>query len=218
MTMHDSSQDAHLVAEALLDAEAFKVSLDPLFTWTSGIKSPVYCDLRVLNSFVEQRRLIVEALAAMVPDTAEVIAGTATAGISWGAWVAEKKGLPFVYIRKKAKEHGAKKAVEGHVEEGQNVVLVEDLISTGGSSIRAVEILRDECGAVVDTVVAINTYMMAKADLAFAKADANLFTVTSSPLIFNVARQRGVITPQEELMLQEFGKDPAAWAKEHGLG
>jgi orotate phosphoribosyltransferase len=208
---------AHLVASALLDAKAFKVSLDPLFTWTSGLKSPVYCDLRALNSDVEARRLIVDELVKMIPEDVDVIAGTATAGISWAAWVAEKMGKPMVYVRSKSKEHGTKKQVEGIVKEGQKVVVVEDLISTGGSSIVSVEALKSECSAVVDLVVAINTYMFAKADANFSTAGIALKTVTSSPVIFAVARERGVITEEQEAMLQDFGTAPAGWAVKHGL-
>ncbi|MBT4384752.1 orotate phosphoribosyltransferase [Candidatus Peregrinibacteria bacterium] len=208
---------AHQVAAALLDAKAFKVSMDPLFTWTSGLKSPVYCDLRALNADVEGRRLIVDELVKLVPEDVDVIAGTATAGISWAAWVAEKMSKPMVYVRSKPKEHGAKKQVEGFVDNGAKVVMIEDLISTGGSSIRTVQALRDECDAVVTKVVAINTYEMAKATANFAEAGLELETVTTSPTIFAVARERGVITEEQEAMLQDFGSAPAEWAGKHGL-
>jgi orotate phosphoribosyltransferase len=208
---------AHSVAAALLDAEAFKVSLDPLFTWTSGLKAPVYCDLRSLNSDVATRRLIVDELVKLVPEGTDVIAGTATAGITWAAWVAEKLSLPMVYVRPKVKEHGAKRQVEGNFPNGATVVMVEDLISTGGSCIRTCEALRDECEALVSKVIAINNYTMPKATINFAEAGLELETVTTSPVIFSVAHERGAITDEQEKMLLDFVNAPADWAGRYGL-
>lgn len=207
------------VAEELLNTGAFKISFDPLFTWTSGIKSPVYCDLRALISNVNTRRVIVEAFQQLYPviRDADVIAGTATAGIPWAAWLAEALGKPMVYVRSAAKEHGTKKRIEGELAPGMKVVLVEDHISTGGSSISAVEALRTEGQATVDMIVAINTYEMSKADTAFAEAKIQIRTITNFTTILSAARAKGTITPEQETALLEFRNDPASWVGKQGL-
>jgi orotate phosphoribosyltransferase len=206
------------VAQALLDTGAFKVSLEPLFTWTSGIKSPVYCDLRSLNSNVEVRRQVVDAFVEMISaDEVDVVAGTSTAGISWAAWVAEKLGKPMVYVRSKSKEHGTKKRVEGIVTAGQKVLVIEDLISTGGSSVQTVEALREDCEAIVTDVLAINSYEMAKAASAFADLNVKLQTITNYSAILNVAMERGEFDQSQVDTLKDFGADPAGWADRHGL-
>src|SRR3990167_7306646 len=149
------------IAEFLLSIGAVKLSPREPFTWTSGIKSPIYCDNRMIYSHPEARDVVVNALKERVhtlhvpPD---VIAGTATAAIGWAALVADRMKLPFVYVRAKAKEHGAKKRIEGDLRPGKHVVVVEDLISTGGSSISTVQALREEGQATVSDVVAIFTY------------------------------------------------------------
>lgn len=207
------------IAEDLLATGAFKISLDPLYTWTSGIKSPVYCDLRALISSVNARRIIVEAFQKMYPSVADadVIAGTATAGIPWAAWLAEALGKPMVYIRSAAKEHGTKKRIEGDLKPGSKVVLVEDHISTGGSSISAVEALRTEGQATVDSIVAINTYELQKAKDQFEAAKVNVFTLTNFTVILSAAKARGLIDDAKEALLLDFRTDPAAWAEKHGL-
>ncbi|MFA4814979.1 MAG: orotate phosphoribosyltransferase [Candidatus Gracilibacteria bacterium] len=207
------------IAEDLLATGAFKISLKPLFVWTSGIQSPVYCDLRALISDVNARRLIVEAFQQMYPGIkdADVIAGTATAGIPWAAWLAEALGKPMVYIRSAAKEHGTKKRIEGDLKPGQKVVLVEDHISTGGSSLSAVEALRTEGQASVDTIVAINTYELQKAKEQFEIAKINVFTLTNFSIILSAAKKQGLIDDAKEALLADFRTDPAAWAGKHKL-
>lgn len=207
------------IAEDLLGTGAFKISLDPLYTWTSGIKSPVYCDLRALISDVKARRLIVEAFQKMFPSimSADVIAGTATAGIPWAAWLADALDKPMVYIRGAAKEHGTKKRIEGDLKPGQKVVLVEDHISTGGSSISAVEALRTEGLATVDCIVAINTYELQKAKDQFAAAGVTVFTLTNFTVILSAAKAKGLIDDAKETLLLDFRTDPASWAGKHGL-
>lgn len=207
------------IAEDLLTTGAFKISLDPLYTWTSGLQSPVYCDLRALISSVSARRIIVEAFQKMYPSiaNADTIAGTATAGIPWAAWIAEALGKPMVYIRGAAKEHGTKKRIEGDLKPGSKVVLVEDHISTGGSSISAVEAIREEGQAIVDTIVAINTYELQKAKDQFEAAKVNVFTLTNFTVILSAAKARGLIDDAKEALLLDFRTDPAAWAGKHGL-
>lgn len=210
--------DSKKIAEALLNTGAFRVSLDPLFTWTSGIKSPVYCDLRSLNSDVETRRLITEAFASLLDlKEVDVVAGTSTAGITWAAWLAEALSKPMVYVRSSSKEHGTKRRVEGVVQPGQRVVVVEDLISTGGSSADTVRALREDCDAVVTQVLAINTYEMPQAEAAFKTLGVQLNTLTSFSEIVSVAQSNKAITQEQVSQLQDFSKDPSGWAGRHGL-
>ncbi|MFA5854851.1 MAG: orotate phosphoribosyltransferase [Candidatus Gracilibacteria bacterium] len=210
---------AKLVAEALLQKGAFKISLSPLFTWASGIKSPVYCDLRALISDVSVRESVVEAFKAMKSDWSQVdcIAGTATAGIPWAAWLAEAVKKPMVYVRGEAKDHGTKRRIEGALTAGARVVLIEDHVSTGGSSVSAVTALRVEGGAVCDEILAINSYQLAKADAQFAEAKVKVTTITDYPTILTVAREKGTITEENEALLSDFRADPAVWAEKHGL-
>lgn len=207
------------VAESLLRAGAFKISLNPLYTWTSGVKSPVYCDLRALISDVAARREIVNAFAEMISQKVEcdVIAGTATAGIPWAAWVAEKLGKPMIYVRGEAKEHGTKKRIEGMLPAGSKVVLIEDHISTGKSSISALQALREEGGATVDYIFAINTYQLKAADEVYANAAVKVRTITDYSVILSAAKAQGIIDDEKEKMLAEFRNDPAAWASMHGF-
>lgn len=207
------------VAESLLRAGAFKISLNPLYTWTSGVKSPVYCDLRALISDVAARREIVNAFAEMISQKVEcdVIAGTATAGIPWAAWVAEKLGKPMIYVRGEAKEHGTKKRIEGMLPAGSKVVLIEDHISTGKSSLSALQALREEGAATVDYIFAINTYELKAANEVYANAAVQVRTITDYSMILSAAKAQGIIDDEKEKMLAEFRNDPASWASVHGL-
>ena len=149
------------IAEFLLDIGAVRLSVHQPFTWTSGIKSPIYCDNRMIYSHPVARNFVVQAIVDRVKHLhiePDVIAGTATAAIGWAALVADRLGLPFVYVRSKAKDHGTKKRVEGDLQEGKHVAVVEDLISTGGSAVDTAEALRTEGKAVVTDVVSIFSY------------------------------------------------------------
>ncbi len=207
------------IAEALLSTGAFKISFDPLFTWTSGIKSPIYCDLRALTGDVDARRAVVEAFVEMFPFVAQAdaIAGTATAGISWAAWVAEAVSKPMVYVRGAAKSHGTKKRIEGFLKPGSKVVLIEDLISTGGSSISSAEALVEEGQCSVDGVLAINTHGVPTSVENFEAAGLALNTITNTAEIIQVARENEAITPEQEEMMSDFWQDPSRWADRHGL-
>lgn len=219
-TPADSQNKAMSVAKALLDHGAFKISLDPLFTWTSGIKSPVYCDLRALISDISVRAIIVDGFVDMIKNSGkefDVIAGTATAGIPWAAWVAERMYLPMVYIRGEAKEHGTKKRIEGVLMQGSNVALIEDHISTGKSSVSATIALREEGGATVDMIFAINTYELKKAEEAFAEAKLNIQTVTSYSRILESAQLTGFIDDAKRALLSDFSIDPSGWAGRNGI-
>lgn len=210
--------DSKIIANALLDSGAVRVSLDPLFTWSSGLKSPVYCDLRSLNSNVDVRRQITAAFAELVdPNTFDVIAGTATAGIAWAAWLAEALDKPMVYVRGTSKGHGTKQRVEGKIEKGLRVLVLEDLVSTGGSSADTVTALREDSDARVTEVVAINSYKMAKADLLFEELGVQLRTLTDFEVILAALMERGDFSSDEVAVLKDFAVDPAGWAGRHGL-
>jgi len=203
---------AAIVAKDLIDHKAVKISIDPPFTWASGIQSPIYCDNRMMIAHPEARATIVSEFMVhidhMKPD---VIAGTATAGIPWAAFVAYQMKLPMVYVRPKAKEHGAGKQIEGYLEPNKKVVLVEDLISTGGSSIRAAEALKTEGKAIVQDVVAIVTYEMQRAKDAFAEAGINLTTLTDFSHLLKEANKQGTLTGEQIATVMEFSMDPAGW-------
>lgn len=202
------------IAEYLLNIGAVKLSVANPFTWTSGIKSPIYCDNRMVYSHPDARSFIVDALVARVkalhiePD---VIAGTATAAIGWAALVADRLNLPFVYVRSKAKEHGAQKRVEGDLKEGQHVVVIEDLISTGGSSVATADALRSESKAVVTDVVSIFSYGLSDAHEKALEAKLHFHPLTDISILLQAALDQDRIMEEEMEMVQEFIKDPPHW-------
>lgn len=208
------------IAGYLIEKNAVKVQIDPPFTWASGIKSPVYCDNRLMIAFPDERRKIVEGFISLIHERGlrpDVIAGTATAAIPWAAFLAYDLDLPMVYIRPEKKEHGAGKQIEGELKPGQDVLLIEDLISTGGSSIKAVEALRDEGQCNVTDVLAIVTWEMPKSIAAFADAALNLATLTNYSNIIQTAIERGYI-PQEKLeIILKFKEDPVGWGTTMGF-
>lgn len=202
------------IAEYLLNIGAVKVSVANPFTWTSGIKSPIYCDNRMVYSHPDARSFIVDALVSRVkalhiePD---VIAGTATAAIGWAALVADRMNLPFVYVRSKPKEHGAQKRVEGDLKEGQHVVVIEDLISTGGSSVLTADALRSESKAVVTDVVSIFSYGLSAAHEKALEAKLHFHPLTDISTLLQVALDQDRIMEEEMELVQEFIKDPPHW-------
>ncbi len=211
-----SMPHAQRIAEFLLSIGAVKLSPKEPFTWTSGLKSPIYCDNRMIYSHPDARTFIADALAMRLKTLhvePDVIAGTATAAIGWAALVADRLELPFVYVRAKAKEHGAKKRIEGDLPENRHVVVVEDLISTGGSSISTVEALRDEGKASVSDVVAIFTYQFLKATEAAGEAGVKLHPLTTITHLLEVAQADGRITPSEARMVAQFVEDPQEWQR-----
>jgi orotate phosphoribosyltransferase len=202
------------IAELLTNLEAVKLSLDPPFTWTSGIKSPIYCDNRMLYSHPEARNFIVDALTQRVRNLhiePDCIAGTATAAIGWAALVADRLDLPFVYVRTKAKEHGAKKRVEGDLKKGKHVVVVEDLISTGGSAISTVDALREEGEAVVTDVVAIFSYGMLAATEKAQEARVKFHPLSSLGDLLQVSQEQGRLVDEQVDRISEFADDPKGW-------
>ncbi|MGG6309959.1 orotate phosphoribosyltransferase [Paenibacillus macerans] len=201
------------IAGSLLEIGAVALRPHQPFTWTSGIKSPIYCDNRLTMSYPAIRDQIAESFASLIreayPD-AEVIAGTATAGIPHAAFAAQKLGLPMAYIRDKAKGHGKENQIEGLIKPGQKVVVIEDLISTGGSSLKAALAVRD-AGAEPLAVLAIFSYQLDKAVQAFAEADVPLQTLSNYTALIDVAIERGEIKPEDLALLQSWRQDPASF-------
>jgi len=208
------------VSEALLNIQAVKVKIDPPFKWVSGIHSPVYCDNRLLISYPKERKLVVEGFKQLIKEknlNPDVIAGTATAAIPWAAFVAYDLNLPMVYIRPEPKGHGAGKQIEGKIIAGQKVVIIEDLISTGGSSIKAAQAVTKEANGVVTDILAIVTWELQKAVDRFKEANLNLTTLTDFTNIIGLAGETGAINPDEIQKVLEFKKDPATWGDKMGF-
>lgn len=206
---------AREVAEYLLEIKAVVLSPDQPFTWASGLKSPIYCDNRKTLSYPRVRTFIKTAFAEIISEEfkgAEVIAGVATAGIPHGALVADVLNLPFVYVRDKPKGHGMENQIEGKLDKGQKVVLIEDLISTGGSSLKAVEALR-AAGADVMGLGAIFTYGFDKAVTAFAEADCKFFTLSNYESLLDKAVENDYVKAADKDELVKWYKDPEGWSK-----
>lgn len=203
------------IAELLVDIGAVQLSIDPPFTWVSGIKSPIYCDNRMIYSHPEARNFVVDALVSRVKSLSvepDCIAGTATAAIGWGALVADRLDLPFVYVRSKAKEHGAKKRIEGDLKKGMDVVIVEDLISTGGSAISTADALREEGEARVSDIVAIFTYEMTVANEKAQTAGVRFHPVATFGTLLDVALEQGRIGSEEIANIATFAENPKEWS------
>jgi orotate phosphoribosyltransferase len=201
------------IAEYLLQIKAIKLQPSNPFTWASGWKSPIYCDNRKTLSFPEVRSYIRNSfvsLAGRLYPGAEMIAGVATGAISHGALVADKMNLPFIYVRSGAKEHGLGNQIEGYYEKGQKVIVIEDLISTGGSSLNAVRALRD-AGCEVLGMTAIFTYEFKKASDAFAAEKCTLHTLCNYSVLIETALKTGYITSEDIETLKRWRADPSVW-------
>ena len=202
------------LASFLLQIKAIKLNPANPFTWASGLKSPIYCDNRVTLSYPQVRTFIREGFKNMCLDkfgTPDVIAGVATGGIPQGALVAQELGLPFVYVRSEKKSHGMNNQVEGIINSGQSVVIIEDLVSTGKSSLNAVEALREK-GAVIKGMLAIFTYGMDIAAENFKKNKCELFTLTNYDALIKKAAEENYIRENDLASLMEWKKDPQAWS------
>ncbi len=201
------------VAEKLLQINAIKLSPQQPFTWASGWKSPIYCDNRRVLSFPFVRDFIKSEMCNVVFEqfpTADVLVGVATAGIPWGAMVADQLKLPFIYVRPKPKEHGLGNQIEGFYEKGQKVVVVEDLISTGKSSLEVVEVLRKAEVEVVG-MVSIFTYGFEVATKAFAAAKLDYKSLTNYATLIELAVEKGIVTAEQQNTLLNWRQDPANW-------
>lgn len=204
---------AKTLADYLLQIKAIKLQPSNPFTWASGWKSPIYCDNRKTLSYPDARLFIRDSFAARIkklyPDV-EVIAGVATGAIAHGMLVADILNLPFIYVRSGAKEHGLGNQIEGAFEAGQKIVVIEDLVSTGGSSLRAVSALR-EAGCEVSGMLAIFTYSFDKADSNFREADCQLDTLCDYDAMIDRALETGYVSNNEVAALKEWRLDPSVW-------
>lgn len=202
-------------AEKLLQIKALQINLQNPYTWASGWRSPVYCDNRKILSYPHTRDYVKSELANMVfekfPD-AEVIAGVATAGIPHGTLVADLLKLPFIYVRSKPKEHGMGNQIEGVLEKGQKVVVIEDLVSTGKSSLQVVEVLRSLEADVIG-MCALFTYGFPKAAEAFQTAGIPLHTISNYEALMEVAEETKLIAPEQKELLQSWRTSPDTWGQ-----
>lgn len=209
--MNDTSAK---IAQYLLECEAVKLNVDEPFTWTSGMRSPIYCDNRVTLSYPTIRQYITNELVKVILQhfgNVEAIAGVATAGIAQGALIADKMNLPFAYVRPEPKKHGLKNSIEGRLETGAKVVVVEDLISTGKSSLKAVEDLREN-GIEVIGLVSIFNYGFAAADQKFKDTNCHYISLSNFNVLAEVAIQTNYITNLQAEKIALWSKDPQAWS------
>ncbi len=213
--MYNKSEIESKVAEFLLQIKAIKLQPSNPFTWASGWKSPIYCDNRITLSHPSVRTYIRQNLALLIQEmygAVDVIAGVATAGIPQGVLVAQELGLPFIYVRAKAKEHGTGSLIEGEIIEGQRVVVVEDLISTGKSSLQAIEALRG-AGLSVAGLVAIFSYGFKQADENFAAAKCKYATLSNYKALVDYAAEHSYIPKSDIDLLSNWRENPAEWGK-----
>ncbi|QZE13542.1 orotate phosphoribosyltransferase [Halosquirtibacter laminarini] len=203
------------VTKKLVEINTIKISPESPFTWASGWKSPIYCDNRKVLSYPAVRTFIAKQFAALVREkypNAEVIAGVATGAIAHGVLVAEELGLPFVYVRSKPKDHGLENLIEGDLNPGQKVVIIEDLVSTGVSSLKAAEAVRNFGGDVLG-MMAIFTYNFTIATENFEEANIELTTLSKYQNLLELALSNGDITEEQKVDLDGWRKDPANWGR-----
>ncbi|MGN6802418.1 MAG: orotate phosphoribosyltransferase [Ginsengibacter sp.] len=205
--------DKKAIAEKLLQIKAIKLSIDKPFTWASGWKSPIYCDNRKILSFPFVRDYIKSEMCNVIFrnfENAEIIAGVATAGIPWGAMAADQLKLPYIYVRPKPKEHGLGNQIEGFYEAGKKVVVVEDLVSTGKSSLQVVDVLKN-AGLEVEGMVSIFNYGFDEAKNAFEKYNLTLKSLTDYNSLIDLAIAQKFISESDQESLNNWRKDPANW-------
>lgn len=203
------------IAKSLLQINAIKLSPEKPFTWASGWHSPIYCDNRKILSYPKQRKLVTDCFAKVIADRypeCEVVAGVATGAIAWGALAAEVLQKPFIYVRSEAKSHGLTNQVEGYFEKGQKVVVIEDLISTGGSSLAAVEALR-AAGCEVLGMIAIFTYGFQKSLDNFTAAGVELLTLSNYGTMIDMAVEQQYVAQSQIETLKQWRTSPETWGK-----
>jgi len=204
------------IAEILLRTKAVTINSKNPYTFASGIRSPIYCDNRSIAGYVKERKVIVNTLVDVLRGLKfYVIAGTSTAGIQWAAWVADKLDMPMAYVRGSKKKHGKGKQIEGATVAGRNVVVIEDLISTGGSSYDAVEAVREN-GGLVNDVVAIFTYQFEKAQVLFNEGKCRVTTLTNFNELVELAGTSGYLDKEKQDQVLEWNKDPTGWGPKYG--
>ncbi|MHC1708396.1 MAG: orotate phosphoribosyltransferase [Bacteroidales bacterium] len=213
--MNQQENTSLSTAEFLLQIKAIKLEPNNPFTWTSGIKSPIYTDNRKILSYPKVRTYVRQEFARIISEefpNVDVIAGVATGAIAHGVLVAQELGLPFVYVRTEKKSHGLENKIEGVIESGQSVVVIEDLVSTGKSSLLAVDALR-EAGCNVKGMVAVFSYLLPEAVESFKKSNVKLFTLTDYDILVKKALMIKYISDNDLQLLMEWRKDPSSWGK-----
>lgn len=208
-------ENALQTAAHLLQIKAIKLEPNNPFTWASGWKSPIYCDNRLTLSYPPIRNFLRESFVKLIQDkysSVDAIVGVATGAIAIGALVAEQMGLPFAYVRPEAKQHGRKNQIEGHIEPNARVVVIEDLISTGGSSLKAVAALK-EGGYRVMGMAAIFSYGFQVAEDNFKSANCDLFTLSNYEQLLHQALKTGAITGKDKELLAQWRKSPETWTE-----
>ncbi|MBS1627285.1 MAG: orotate phosphoribosyltransferase [Bacteroidetes bacterium] len=201
------------VAEKLLQIQAIQLSPNKPFTWASGWKSPIYCDNRKVLSFPFQREFIKSELCNVIFEKfpeAEMLAGVATAGIAWGAMAADQLKLPYIYVRPKPKDHGLSNQIEGFYEKGRKVLVIEDLISTGKSSLQVVDVLRKE-GVEVVGMVSIFNYGFTVATKAFENANVKIQSLTNYTTLIQLALEKNIVSADTENLLNSWRENPSEW-------
>jgi orotate phosphoribosyltransferase len=205
--------DKKAIAEKLLQINAIKLSANEPFTWASGWKSPIYCDNRKILSFPFVRDFIKSEMCNVIFQSfehADMIAGVATAGIPWGAMAADQLKLPYIYVRPKPKAHGLGNQIEGFYEAGKRVVVVEDLISTGNSSLQVANVLRN-AGLIVEGMVSIFTYGFKEAQDNFEEYNVELKSLTDYESLISLAIEKGIVSEKDQESLKSWRNDPANW-------
>lgn len=203
------------VARILLDVKAITLRLDPPYRWVSGILSPIYTDNRILMSYPQERKKVIDLFLKLIKEKNvkfDVVGGIESSGIPHAAWIAEKLGLPMIYIRKKTKDHGKENLIEGRLEKGKKVLVVEDLISTGGSCISGIQAVR-EAGGVVNHCLAIFTYGLEDSKKSFSDIGVELLTLTNFHTLVKTATEMKYIKDQEKEKILEWAKDPKSWGR-----
>lgn len=207
---------AEKIADLLLSINAISLNVKEPFRYSSGILSPVYSDMRLLMGYPKERRQVIRAWIELIKSQGDfnLIAATATAGIPHGAWISDQMNLPMVYVRSEAKGHGKKNQIEGLVTKDQNVVIVEDLISTGKSSIETMNAIRSE-GAKADHIVAIFSYTLPQSEKNLAEAKVKLNTLTTFPIVVEQAVKKGIMKSAEKDMVLDWLTDSVGWGARH---
>lgn len=205
--------DKSAIAAKLLQISAVKLSIDPVFTWASGWKSPIYCDNRKILSFPFIRDYIKSELCNVVfqqyPE-ADMVAGVATAGIPWGAMIADQLKLPYIYVRPQPKSHGLHNQIEGFIGNGKRVVVIEDLISTGKSSLQVAEVLQN-AGLIIEGITSIFDYGFQEARDNFEARGLKLTSLTDYPTLISLAIEQGIVSSENQETLMKWREAPAAW-------
>ena len=207
------------VAKILLELKAVKIQPNNPFTYTSGLISPIYIDNRFVMSFPKERKIVLDYMIELIKEKNlefDIIAGVATAGIHWAAWLSERYNVPMIYIRDKAKGHGRQKQIEGFLEKRKKVLVIEDHISTGESSIAAIKAVKN-AGCKVSDCVAITTYEFKAAKEKFDEENCKLYTLTDFTTLINVTAKMNYIQKDEKEKVLEWNKAPAEWGKKHGF-